>query len=154
MRLKVLGIGSPFGVDRIGWDVVEALGARHPHSRYALGELRIGCCDRPGVALLEQLRDCDEAWIVDALAGGRVGHLRWLVPEDLGLAGESFSTHGAGVADALALGAALNEPLPAVRLLAIEAGCKPEAELPQACVARALDELSMRLRDSLGEPLL
>ena len=153
MRLSILGIGSPFGADRIGWDVVEALGASHPHCRYARGELRIGSSDRPGVGLLEQLRDCEEVWIVDALEGGRVGRLRWLVPEELGRARENFSTHGAGVAEALALGAALNEPLPAISLLAIETGNEISAQLPQACLASALEELSARLRERLGEPV-
>ena len=153
MRLSILGIGSPFGADRIGWEVVEALGARHPQSRYARGDLRIGSCDRPGVGLLEQLRDCEEVWIVDALAGGRAGRLRWLAPEELGLARENFSTHGAGVAEALALGAALNEPMPTVRLLAIEVGAGPASPLPQTCLAAAQEELSMRLRERLGEAI-
>ncbi|MEJ2480957.1 MAG: hydrogenase maturation protease [Acidihalobacter sp.] len=153
MRLSVLGIGSPFGADRIGWEVVEALGARHPQSRYARGELRIGSCDRPGVGLLEQLRDCEEVWIVDALEGGRAGRLRWLVPEELAQTRERFSTHGAGVAEALALGAALNEPLPAISLLAIETGDETSAQLPQTCLSAALDELSARLRERLGEPV-
>lgn len=153
MRLSILGIGSPFGADRIGWEVVEALGARHPQSRHACGELRIGSSDRPGVGLLEQLRDCEEVWIVDALEGGRVGRVRWLVPEELGLVRENFSTHGAGVAEALALGAALNETLPSISLLAIETGDDPAAQLPQACLASALEELSRRLRERLGEPV-
>ena len=153
MRLKILGIGSPFGADRIGWEVVEALGARHPQSRYARGELRIGSYDRPGVGLLEQLRDCEEAWIVDALAGGRPGRLRWLSLEELGLARESFSTHGAGVAEALALGAALSEPLPTIRLLAVELGDQAGAELPPDSLQAAVEELSTRLRESLGEPV-
>lgn len=152
MRLNILGIGSPFGADRIAWEVVEALGARHPQGRYACGELRIDCCDRPGVALLEQLHDCDEAWIVDALSGGEAGRVRWLVAEDLAVSGDFVSTHRTGVAEALTLGAALNEPLPTVKILAIEIGDLPGESASTICLRSALSALSMRIGETLGAP--
>lgn len=152
MRLNIVGIGSPFGADRIGWEVVEALAARHPGGCYARGELRIGSSDRPGVGLLEQLRDCEEAWIVDALNGDLAGRLRWLEVDELGLAGTRFSTHGAGVAEALALGLALNELLPVVRVLGIGVGAEWGEAVPADCLDVAVHELSKRLRDSLGFP--
>lgn len=152
MRLSILGIGSPFGADRVGWEVVEALAARHPSGLHARGELRIGSSDRPGVGLLEQLRECEEVWIVDALAGARAGRLRWLEVGELDRAGARFSTHGAGVAEALALGVALNEALPMVRLLGIGVGAGASEAVPPERLEAAVRELSLRLREVLGEP--
>ena len=109
--VPVIGIGSPFGADRAGWEVVDLL-AREGAA--GLSPLR---CASPAGELLGMLRGTDRAVLVDAVVSGAppgtVG--RWegrgvLEPRS------ALSSHGLDVAAVLALGDALGE-LPATLVL-------------------------------------
>lgn len=112
----VLGVGSPFGGDRVGWRVVERLVAE--------GEdrVRLEALDRPGPALVTAMAGAAFAVIVDAVrpapAPGTVHRLT-----DLGdlPARSPASSHGFGVAEALALGRRLGQ-LPPWVVIGVEAG--------------------------------
>ena len=47
----------------------------------------------------------------------------------------------------------MSEPLPTIRLLAVELGDLSGAELPPDSLQAAVEALSARLRESLGEPV-
>ena len=52
-KLRVIGIGSPFGDDQLGWLVVRLL-QQHPSlHQFTKDSLELLCSDRPGMYLLE-----------------------------------------------------------------------------------------------------
>lgn len=112
-RVRVLGIGSPLGDDRVGWLVAERLRQIHAGNE----TIDIAVLDRPGPAVLDALADCETAILVDAVvSGGIAGTIHRLdLESDLDKLPNLLSSHGFGLADSLRLGAALGR-LPA-RLL-------------------------------------
>jgi len=118
-RTAILGVGSPFGDDRAGWLVIDALKAELDERGHAPAGLTLAALDRPGAALLEQLRGADRAVLIDAARGaGSPGTVARLDAAQLE-ANPTLSSHGFGVAEVLALGAALNALPPALTVLAI-----------------------------------
>jgi hydrogenase maturation protease len=118
MSVLVLGAGSPFGDDRIGWEVMAALQAALQDA--PPGRVHTRACDRPGASLVNELEGVHHLIIVDAarIAGAPAGQLNWL--DEAGLeGGGSVSTHGFGVAQALALARAIGRAPARVDVLAI-----------------------------------
>ncbi len=102
--LRLLAVGSPLGADRIAWRVAERIQA--PLAQRLDGPVRY--LDRPGAALVEHLRGATEVVIIDALLdGGTPGEVRWLSPGSLPTGGRTCSSHGFGLAQALALAESL-----------------------------------------------
>ena len=118
---RIIGIGSPFGADRLGWQAIDLLaGASLPATEL----LKL---DRPGSELIRYLAGVDEVVIIDAVQSGgcRPGTVLALARSDLACLPALNSSHGFGVAEALALAERL-DALPArIRLLGIEAGMDP-----------------------------
>lgn len=110
MKMAIIGIGSPFGVDRAGWDVVDGL-ADEPwvKTRLQAGTLDLLTLDRPGMGLLEHLRGYGRVILVDAVIAPQhaPGTILTLQREALALLETPASTHGFGVAEALAMGETL-----------------------------------------------
>ena len=103
MRLTVIGIGSPFGEDTLGWALLDALQAQ------GLGlpgwEITWRKVDRPGPGLLHWLEEQDAGVLVDTLQGdvGPTG-VRMLALDELARSERPLSIHAMGVAETLALG--------------------------------------------------
>ena len=145
MSTLVAGIGSPFGDDRVGWEVVAALEAALPQP----DAIRTLTLDRPGAALVNALHGVHHAIIVDAAqdAHATPGTLRWLEATAIE-ASSSASSHGFGLAEALALARALDAAPARIEVLAICAqSCEGEAlsESVRAAVPRAVEEVLGRL---------
>jgi hydrogenase maturation protease len=139
MKPLVLGVGSPFGADRVGWCAVEALRPR-------LGDaLVFECCDRPGARLLPLMRGRCCVIIIDALLGATPGSLHVLQAADL-VRDAGTAVHGFGVADALALAEALGDLPP--RLVLIGVGVGAGEALPEV----DWDALAAQLTNLLAQP--
>ena len=98
--VTVFGIGSPFGADRLGWEAIDVL------TRVDDWPVPMVChrLDRPGLALLERLRECERAVLIDAfLAQQDETGVRVLSMDELAV-GSPLTTHNAGLAETLALG--------------------------------------------------
>ena len=117
MRIGVIGVGSLQGDDAVGLFVAERLRAGSLPAGVSVTAL-----DRPGMALVEVLGRLDAAVIVDAVS---TRELEWLpgTVVDLDAAQlrrvASASSHGLGVADALALAAALERGPRIVRIVGV-----------------------------------
>ncbi len=101
-RLHIIGVGSPYGDDRLGWVAAERL-------RDCLrlnaepGRIAISILDRPGAMLLTQWNETDEVIVIDAMRSGAApGTWRRLAVEDLA-SSHPATSHGFGVAGALEL---------------------------------------------------
>lgn len=110
-RTRVIGLGNPIlGDDGVGWRVAEAVRAE-----LAGQDVEVLCLAVGGVSLMEQLVGCDRALLVDAVVtGGRPGEVVSRPLDALGdpACGHTASTHDTTLATALALGRALQAPLP------------------------------------------
>ena len=103
----VIGVGSPFERDRIGWDVIDALSADESLVE-ALGEgVEFLKLDRPGSRLVEVMSGAERVVLIDAVQGSVDGAVLRLKPEDLLENNCLVSSHGFGVAEALGLASAM-----------------------------------------------
>jgi hydrogenase maturation protease len=110
--VHIIGIGSPRGWDRVGWEAVRGLEARGLPGRFPATTIRLSIADRPGSRLVNLVEKTSAVILVDALRGGAVpGTVLRLTPEQLDR-DHGISSHGVGVAQALSLAAALGR-LPA-----------------------------------------
>ncbi|AOU97403.1 hypothetical protein BI364_04850 [Acidihalobacter yilgarnensis] len=116
-RLAVIGIGSPFGGDRIAWTVIERLRSRPLDAGYSSGGMILEACDRPGPNLIEQLRGLEHAILIDAVMGATVP-AAWYDEASFVRMAAPLSGHAIGLAETLALGRALGD-LPTIDLLGL-----------------------------------
>lgn len=128
-RLAVIGIGSPFGGDRIAWDLIERL----RRSRFAsAGGVAFEASDRPGPALLERLRGAERVILIDAVAGAGEP-AAWYAEDAFVRLSAPLSGHAIGLAETLDLGRALGD-LPQLELLGLRLQPDGSAD-PRACAA-------------------
>ncbi len=101
--IRIVGLGSPFGDDRVGWYLIECLRGQLPVGVEAIA------LDRPGVGLLGALRDVERLMLVDAILGGasRPGEILQLDPATAQPGAAVLSSHGLDLAQTLELAAAL-----------------------------------------------
>ncbi len=115
--IRIIGVGSPFGADRLGWEAVDHLQTRTED----------GCelikLDRPGPGLLRYLEGAQQVVIIDAVVQGCAAGEPVLVSlETLADPAELTSCHGFGVAEALALAQTLGSLPARIDLIGIGAG--------------------------------
>ena len=100
--IRVVGIGSPFGDDQVGWRVIEQLEGRLPPG------VALSALDRPGSALIQSLQDTDWLILIDALScQGKAGQIIRIDPEQAEAGSSKFSSHGLDLAQTLNLATAL-----------------------------------------------
>ena len=112
----ILCFGNPLHADDgFGHAVYQRLAALPLPS-----DLRLFDAGTPGLSALGLFQGCDEVIIIDALApGGVPGRLSQLMPESIAV--ESvLPGHAIGVGYLLQALAALSEPIPALRIIAVE----------------------------------
>jgi hydrogenase maturation protease len=106
--VAIVGVGSPIEDDTLGWRAAEWLERSVLRSHFPDIRLTFAQSDRPGALLLEQLRGYDGGIIIDAMNSGLPpGVVRQFTPEQLTRENSLLSSHGFGVAEALALGRSL-----------------------------------------------
>lgn len=119
--LLVIGVGSPFGSDGLGWEVVKILQEDSGLSQKP--GLKLRCLDRPGIQLLEVMQSSDNVILVDAVSIGQLpGSLVRLGLEDIRAENSAMSTHNIGLAEALQLGRTLQRLPRQILLLGLETG--------------------------------
>ena len=112
--IRVLGLGSPFGDDRIGWDTAEAAGR-------ADAGLDVRLCAHTGELLCALLSPVDRIIVVDGMRSGAApGTWCRVPPEMLPEPGAVLSSHATDVAQALAMVGALGATHAPVTLFAVE----------------------------------
>jgi hydrogenase maturation protease len=137
-RIKVIGIGSPFGQDQLGWQVVELL-QNTLTEQVNHHQISFVQSDRPGLRLLELIQHIDTAILVDAIDHPENnGQVLQLDRAALLSREYTLSSHALGVSEALAVGEALGD-LPAEVVLfglCVDRSDPlpvPQAQLTQLC---------------------
>lgn len=147
--IAVIGIGSPFGFDRLGWDVVDRLRARALGAPALWSGVRLEHNERLGAPLLAQMRGARLVVLVDALqTGAEPGALSRLELEAVQPLPTGYSSHELGVAQTLALGRALGELPPRVLVMGLEAGAQAPRAPTQVEVARLGDAVERELAEA------
>ncbi|MGQ9524324.1 MAG: hydrogenase maturation protease [Armatimonadota bacterium] len=148
--LRVLCCGNPFaGDDAVGLLAVPLL-------RERLGDsVEVIEAGTPGLTLLDMMRGADHCVIVDCMVGGgQPGEVRCLTIDELATLDASFSNaHGVGIAEALALGVAVEpDSLPKrITIVAVEAASvKPFTQGLSEPVQQALPKLVQAVVNALG----
>jgi hydrogenase maturation protease len=141
-RVRIIGVGTPFGDDRAGLEIAARLLAVPPR------DCEVVATARPGVELIDLFVGADAVILLDAVrSGAATGTLHDLALDDLPQPGAAGSSHGIGIADTLALARALGR-LPRGRLVGIECG-RGSATIGaplSTSVAAALSPAAMRAR--------
>lgn len=152
-QATVVGIGSPFGADQLGWQIIEEL-RQHPKLKtWPDEQVQLLYRDRPGVSLIQDLKNSQYAILIDAVDdAAHPGKVTRLDKSQLLSTDNNFSTHALGVNEALALGQAINA-LPDILILyglsvAIDDMTMPgDAEI-QEMVMCVIDEIDSYFADT------
>lgn len=121
-KLLILGVGSPFGDDRFGWEAAEALRHSAVMSAVASGRIEISVLDRPGAMLPVHWRETDIVILLDAVRSGAApGTRHGFDARELPGTGVMCSSHGFGVASAIGLARALGNMPSRLLLRGVEA---------------------------------
>lgn len=149
VAVRVLGVGSPFGDDRLGWVAIETLRQSSWPASLPAGSLEMEACDRPGAALLSAWRNAQHVILLDAVRSGAApGTLVRLQGRELsGVA--TFSTHDFGVAAAVSLARSLGQDTSHIQLLGIEADPASQGQELSPAVLAAMPVLLERLKQEI-----
>lgn len=151
IRVRILGIGSPYGDDQAGWLTVDSLWAS---GMGAGGEIVIEKLDRPGANLIPLLEHASWVILIDAMQGsGQVGHIQRFEGKGWPGYGHGLSSHGFGVRDALSLAQALGSLPPRLDVYGIEIGSANPVDAPGAAIQDAARHLSRLIAAELSDPL-
>lgn len=141
--IAVIGIGSPFGSDRIGWQVIEYF---KEQKTFNSDNVRLQSCDRPGTLLLDYIKDTKKVVLIDAVEDGIQGNIVVTDKNQLLQQTSLQSSHQLGVAETIALGDKLGLLPEDLLLLGIETGktgekFSPTPELFKKLETQILEEL-------------
>ena len=142
-QVKVIGIGSPFGEDRLGWQVIEKLRREFVTADRPVSFLAL---DRPGPALIEHMKDARGIVLIDALSNtGQPGRIQRLSLADIEeLESNRLSTHAIGLADTLKLARALGIE---TRLMLIGMELPEQEPVDEKHIDRLAEEVKQALCD-------
>lgn len=140
----IVGVGSDCGLDRVGLDILTALG--EAPRRVPLG-IGLHACRAPAATLPAVLPGAEWAILIDALRGdGSPGTVTALEPGDLASTRHGNSSHGLGVAQTLALLSALGRMPARTIIVAIEVGTDEFAQVPPAWIDVGCEAVLGQLR--------
>lgn len=120
--IRIIGIGSPFGDDQIGWRVVEAIAKSALMNLLPADKVSMYTLDRPGISLIQYMQSAELIILIDAMRSKQCipGTVKCLDVSHLANVIETLSCHGFGVADALQLAKELNLLPPKLLIYGIE----------------------------------
>ena len=150
--LLVVGIGSPFQDDQIAWEVVKRLEKQMTLQKYSLHQLQFLCTDRPGLGLLELIRDAKAVFLIDAIktnTNAPIGTLHCLQHEALEGVTSAYSSHAFGVAEAMKLGKVLGCLPEKVVLYGVEMGEVSAGFALSGEISVVIDSVVLRIEEAI-----
>lgn len=130
--IRIIGIGSPFGDDQVGWRVIELLQNRLAE------EVDLVALDRPGAALINWMKGVHWLILIDALSSGAApGSLVRIDPGNLQQESR-LSSHDLALSDTLNLAQSLDCLPSRIDIYGIELGDCRAASLSDAASLSAM----------------
>jgi hydrogenase maturation protease len=115
--IRILGVGSPFGADRLAWEAVDYL------SGLGLDGCELSKLDRPGSGLLAHFEEAEHLILIDAVVlDAEPGRASLLDPQQLESLSPGTSSHGFGVAQAIDLAKQLDQLPDCLQLVGLHTG--------------------------------
>ncbi len=155
VRIRIVGVGSPAGDDRLGWLAARALRRRAALAVLIPQVVTIAGFDRPGMGLLQGLEGLTALIVVDAVrSGAAAGTLHRLGVSEVTHVCGVLSSHGFGLAQTLELGLAMGWLPPQVTVFGLEmAAADAGSESLSAKVAAAMPVLIQSVEREVLEEL-
>ena len=142
--IRVIGLGSPLGDDRVGLHLIHLLTGRLPET------VDLVALDRPGSTLINWMQGVEHLVLVDALSSGATpGSLVRLTAEELADGNARLSSHEQSLAETLRLAEALGALPATVEIFGIALGDCRGKELNRS-VETAATQLASHLVERLG----
>lgn len=139
-KVQIAGIGSPFGDDTIGWQVVDLLQSSDSLKPYQ-SQLSFTQMDRPGAGLVAYLESGLPTVLIDAMCSGvQPGALKTWRGGEVGQAHGLLSSHGFGVRDAISLAESLGVLPEYLLVIGIEVDTKnnDDSQIPMGEIEKVL----------------
>lgn len=125
----LIGVGSPFSNDVLGWQVVDAL---KDHNITVEGwQVNYAKTNRPASALIEYLEKADMCFILDALENQPMTQTSavFLTADQLQGLSSCHSSHALGVAEALVLAEKLGSYTRQPKIIGLPFTCEPNQRI-------------------------
>ncbi len=121
---RVLGVGSPFGLDQIGWRLLEVLQQSTRLMPYLNKQLMLEAVDWPGVNFLHYFDQAQYVLLLDAVLDDDcpLGEARCYSMDEVQRAGRLNSSHGFGVQEALSLANTLGQLPKNLEIVSVSVG--------------------------------
>lgn len=149
-KIEVLGIGSPFGDDQLGWHVIEQLKQFPSLTPFIPQQLTLNDYDRPGLSLLERIKNSDTVFLVDAIKSeSPIASLHRFENQAIETVNSSLSSHNIGLASVIHMGRILNLLPPHLILYGIEIGETSSSSKLSPPVLKAIDELTTQIEQEI-----
>lgn len=156
-HIRILGIGSPFGDDQVGFAVVNALEQSTAIQPLIPKQVQLYSCDRPGTYLLTLMHGASTVFLIDAIqTGAPIGSIHRFCKEDIITHPTTLSTHAIGLADTIQIGAAISLLPQNIVLYGIEIGRQTEYRLQltvSETIAQAIQQLCLLITEDLFKEL-
>jgi hydrogenase maturation protease len=131
---RILGVGSPFGADRLAWEAVDHLAG------LSLDSCELIKLDRPGSGLLAYFEAVEHLILLDAVAfDTEPGGVSLLDPAQLERLSPGTSSHGFGLVQAIDLADKLNQLPRRLQIVGIHTGA--DLSTPPPLDTKALESL-------------
>ncbi len=139
--IRIIGIGSPFGADQMGWIITQHLQKSGLLAEFPAGLISVSQCDRPGAMLLQEMVGAQLVLLIDAMTGERPpGSLQCFQGRELIDSAPLLSSHAFDVSSALALGDALGQLPDRLYMLGISIG--PADDFPAQPISGLANDLT------------
>lgn len=118
----IIGVGSPFGDDQVGWLVIDAIQKQVTSTPFLEEFIYLEKLDRPQLNLLANIKNANLVILIDAVvtSAAPIGTLWHFTQQDIANKNAFISTHGIGIMETLALGEALGNLPENILLYGIE----------------------------------
>jgi hydrogenase maturation protease len=152
-EIKIIGVGSPFGADQAGWQLVDELQKKLKHTEPG-HRFTFMKTDRPGVRLLSLLETNSCVVIIDAVDNKyKLGELLLLDKNDLLVEQSGLSTHRTGMAEIIQLGETLSILPEQMLIFGICIDVTSDTQLDYEIIRKLSEELGSILQQELRLPL-
>ncbi len=109
-NIYIIGVGSAFGADQVGWLVIDALQQKAVSKAMSAAAIHLLKYDRPDFSVLSSIQSADYLFIIDAVVTGNkpTGSIMEFNLAEFTQVKKHVSTHGFNIAEILAMGGVLS----------------------------------------------
>lgn len=151
--IKIIGIGSPFGDDQLGWKIIERLNQNPILLNLIPQKVHLESSDRPGMRLLELMEGADSVLLIDAVVTHQnpIGTSYRLQNKEIENFVPVWSSHAIGVAEVLKIGRALHSLPKSIVLYGVEIDSNNTSQSISTTLESAMDATVLQIVDEVSK---